>query len=1327
MFTNPMASNSRIARLLEPSRVLPIALVFVIADLAITAALLGLAVEANPIAAWLFESVGVATTGIVAVGLVTLAYVGLDRDELDTYECGRRLVSGGLLGVLAAPLVWNTAIWVRLGTPRVALAGVVETLAPVALVAVVAVIATSVDMDRVPSPEREEVISVVFSVLMVTSMVGGVAFVGTQPMGEDQGGVVNAQQTDLDGDFSVFYEGFSEADLSKYDIEETTVDNGGTSTADVSLDDQDYVVGGHAPRFEADVSSGDNAKAGIKTIDTIPIEPGTSFTMNSQMKYSWGFTNTNRIAIRISDGDEYVEWGYEGGNNGDGWNIRGTIVDNFGEHETSDSGSFDWTNVEFEMDHQENKARLSGDGVDDATTDLSGEFNSEDVTVEIYVYDNSGNISSGTSIGLVDDLELQYISSASDNPIRVTDQNGDPIQNATVEAYRADEDQIAEQVELTAEEAEREAQTLLDDASDVIPDEFDEDLNPVEELQDAEVDGEIPLVHQADDWEMEGRLGAGTAGIDTIPSLGNPEPVHEAGEPLVISIWDMDGGGLIEDDVDSSVDGATSVPEQREVVIEQVAGEDSIDTKTIETQPFVEITALTNLGTKTHHAATTRVPDGFYRVYPEGEPEKATYHSVGDPSQTASLIEQDLRDEADRLTDRAENVQNRIDSGIFETERAVTNESGVPQDFSLPQGQVAIQAYKGPDVDLFDDVENPSELSISDIRELGTAYDGAIYLPATPERIDTRDLDEGEDIEITLQKVDTDPFSGMDEYEDRLEDRLNELLNESTSELESVFNDLVGVEDFEDLAPEELEDRFDELETRLVNNDDLDERFDRLRDDLESVEDIEDIEQIADEELQTMLEDMERSIQEERSEELEDLIEQNTDLEERVEDLVGDIEDSENATNEQLEEQLAAMEQAIADVEEGLSTGDPNFDIDDEGFLSGELPFGAPINEDATSVILHFEDGTSQVVSEEYWTVQSGGLFDDGDTVTLDEYDIPDDRAVADVDVNAVSEAGDLGSGSGSATNPAFEGDIPDIDAIDVGTLRPGVGESVGVQVRSDDDAFETTEAVQVFGPSGDQLNVTQEGDRFRWSPSAEGTHTIRTTYSNDIGGEFTETLRLNARDSPATTPPTVRITDGIAGDKAIAGDGLESASFDSDGESATIIAQAPGGESPSQIDIRAEQLRVDTLDVSVVSGENQRSVDRHVSVRVRAQFGGESLVWHPDAPITADGDTVAGEWETREDEDGSSHQVIDTYTDADGTTTIEVNRDPGIIDRIQHRLAVSSPFDIPFLMTTLPAMPSDTAFAVVTAYTPMIDEATPGQIVFGPTDMTAATTGVGV
>jgi len=94
-------------------------------------------------------SIGVTTTGVVAVGVVTLAYVGLDA--LDRYERERRVVSGGLLGVMIAPVVWNLGGGYASVRPALR-SGVVEMLATVIVSMGVAIGATKVDLDRVPHP-----------------------------------------------------------------------------------------------------------------------------------------------------------------------------------------------------------------------------------------------------------------------------------------------------------------------------------------------------------------------------------------------------------------------------------------------------------------------------------------------------------------------------------------------------------------------------------------------------------------------------------------------------------------------------------------------------------------------------------------------------------------------------------------------------------------------------------------------------------------------------------------------------------------------------------------------------------------------------------------------------------------------------------------------------------------------------------------------------------------------------------------------------------------------------------------------------------------------
>jgi len=88
-------------------------------------------------------------------------------------------------------------------------------------------------------------------------------------------------------------------------------------------------------------------------------------------------------------------------------------------------------------------------------------------------------------------------------------------------------------------------------------------------------------------------------------------------------------------------------------------------------------------------------------------------------------------------------------------------------------------------------------------------------------------------------------------------------------------------------------------------------------------------------------------------------------------------------------------------------------------------------------------------------------------------------------------------------------------------TLRPGVGDSVGMTPRSSAEGYGGAESATVYGPDGQTLNVTETMSGSDGRPNRRG-RTIRLTYSNTIGGEFTETVawasrktRVDAADSP--------------------------------------------------------------------------------------------------------------------------------------------------------------------------------------------------------------------
>jgi len=114
------------------------------------------------------------------------------------------------------------------------------------------------------------------------------------------------------------------------------------------------------------------------------------------------------------------------------------------------------------------------------------------------------------------------------------------------------------------------------------------------------------------------------------------------------------------------------------VVIEQLGptGE-TTHTRTVDPQPLVEVTALANLGTKTHEGAVVDLPPGIYRVYPEESSETPVVVAVGEPAALANTIETDLRDDADRLTARADRVQALASAGDVTDLSAETNATGV--------------------------------------------------------------------------------------------------------------------------------------------------------------------------------------------------------------------------------------------------------------------------------------------------------------------------------------------------------------------------------------------------------------------------------------------------------------------------------------------------------------------------------------------------------------------------------------------------------------------------------------------------------------------------
>lgn len=1389
MSTENSSSTSRIARSLAPRRVLPVALLFLIADLALTEALLGLAVEKNPIAAWPFESIGITTTGIVAVAVVTLAYVGLDA--LDRNDRERRVVSVGLLGAMVAPVVWNFGVWVRLGMADVLIVGVGETLAPVAVAAALALVSVNTDLSGVPRPSRDAVASITLSVLMMTSMVGGVAFVGTQPMGDASGdGIVKAQSEESDVVYTGGNENVVRAINTSSQSEIWSASGHSNTIEDVSQSaDGDLVFSGASD----DTVKAWNATTGenvwtynghsgtitsisasptggvvysgsydntVKAIDTSSGEEIWSFNGHSDsvistaispdggVVYSGSFDHTIR-AINTSNGEEM--WSFD--NNGDGISLAASPDGKFvaaGSEEgdnrlnvLTSSGNQSWTksfssqfsipeSVAFSPDSSKVFAGVnnninaydseSGEQIWSNTNHsgsvyalspkasggvlysgaLDNTLRATDTTTgeNIWTYNGYSDSIRGVAAG-----GLTGSSSGGSTPfsgwentaplIRAVDQNGDPVPDAEIEAWSVQ----SENLEAEAENKSERAEEILDQLEDVQPDDWtppaqaDLTYGDLTDLYNGEQpSGLYPTAHTKGDM--------GIAGWADTHDL-QPRLEYESGETIYLYAWDGSAGA----NMGPTDDGVTSehygeIADDPTFTLKRLsANGEVLDNHTVSTTQSETYSGGIPPLSYDHDYATAEVPDGYYRVSVQGSDTPGYVIKVGEAT---DVLTTELRNEANQLTEQSEFLQDYLTGDSLARDSVTANkmlykydhtDSGPPVDTSKfdygdgyvnpglsPSGtdptdmeanrvenfpsvagtEIFLQGYKGPGFGVGDYGTNDT----SDILEMAQDVDEPIYVSKKPKRVDMSEIDDPRNttIEVELTKLDTGLNPNVSEYANETERLRNELLNQTTAELESLFRD----------NPE------------LLNKTDL----------------------------------------ETRHEELDELIESNNDLEERVAELrdAESVEDAANASEEQLRNDLAAMEQAIAELEGQLEAEDPTSEIDN-GEIFAEFPFAESLDPEAVTVIANYEDGSSEVVPDEYISVESASVLG-GDQVVVDGLEIANDRAVADLEVKGVSTEGALGTSRDSITNPSFQGAIPELDAIDVSTLRPGVGDSVSVEPRSSAEGYGGAESATVYGPDGDTLNVTQNDERFTWSPEQTGTHTVRVTYTNRIGGQFTETFRLKAEENPPSNPPTVRITDGIGGNLVLAGSGLESGSISVDGAEAEVVAQAPGDQSPSSLDIRAQQLAVDSMDVSVVQGADQRSVDRHVSLRVWANFGVEDalVLRQSGEPITANEETPYGAFQTRTSESGAEHQVVETYTEADGTTTVQVQRNPSLLDRASYQIAIWG-IDLPF--TYLPTTP-DSTLPLTMLHPIAVDEATPGEVVFGPADMTAAATGVG-
>ena len=824
------------------------------------------------------------------------------------------------------------------------------------------------------------------------------------------------------------------------------------------------------------------------------------------------------------------------------------------------------------------------------------------------------------------------------------DSSGEPVANATVEGYGVDyaavEQRLEEQsddLNVTAEELREEADRLMDEAEGAgeLP----------EEWQNFETAYGSDDLLDTDEWTSnvdgtyplvhhEDDWGGGISNVITGSSVDDPRIQHDGDGPVVITLWDPSEEGRIENQIDGSYLGRTA---SGEITVRELdPGGGFVDTTTYETSEHWETTNVYN--TKQHHGVKVYLSDGLYQAYPAGQPEKAYTFQVGDAKSQWTAFETELENradelntEADQIAQRAQTLTDNINVGEMERRTVTTDENGT---FEIRfQTGVERAAIQGYRADgtVLTDITGPSFDDLRDVAESG--YNGTYVLSAP-----TRHAVPTQDVVLEGYRADELPQHPLEDFNDFLEWKNEQILNETVSELKS-----------------EYDKRFEEMNrTRL-----------------------EGVYQTHRPLIETVPSAQERYLNSSTFDEVQD---------------AADLSKDELATETDL------MQQALRNVGEIEPEVDDPSDLisieDGELFFEYPLPDGVD-TDDLPPPEIHWVNGESETVPDEYWSVESRDGLTGGQQLVIDGYPISaDDPAAFDIRVQAASSGSDDVAGIGgseggllddriSATNPNFAGVVPDVRAIDVSTLSPGASEQVSLNLRTGDGGdLESLEAVEVFGPDGSELSAeVTDSDSARFTTNGAGEHFVRATYNSSTGDQFVRTFSLRALEEGRNNYATVR-AERATGDEfyALAGDGLRDAEIAVENDRVGISAVAPSGETPARVDVKAAEVlgpQVANLDLRVLEGAGEHTIESKVETVIHFDsLDEDAIMWRGEPSWVFGQPLERGEAERYGEvlERESGKVVIRTYTEEDGSLSLYVNENPTTGQSIKYSVATSIP-----------------------------------------------------
>lgn len=350
---------------------------------------------------------------------------------------------------------------------------------------------------------------------------------------------------------------------------------------------------------------------------------------------------------------------------------------------------------------------------------------------------------------------------------------------------------------------------------------------------------------------------------------------------------------------------------------------------------------------------------------------------------------------------------------------------------------------------------------------------------------------------------------------------------------------------------------------------------------------------------------------------------------------------------------------------------------------------GIALDQANVSVIAAWANGTTQPVGDQYVDVNPN-RFRDGGEVVLRNFPLGDNEPAAATFTLSVAGADGFAQGKDDVRNPTFDGQYPELAAVEFNTIRPGPDDLVRAKLHpANPEAFGQLKDATVAGPNGTDLPVNVSGgDTLEFETNGVGPHSIDATLTNGEGKEFVETLTVTSAPVDQDRPPSITATSSpVSGIYAVVSDGFESGDVRSKTTTLQISGQLPSNSDvPSEVHVYTSDLS-GNLDrpttVQIVQGESEQNLRKHVYVSWHTRtIPDEAIVWRnqydgflgvDEQPLTRSG-TEYGSVSVMQNK-----TLISTYSDSQGGVTSDVSTSPGRLEGLHWRLNTDLPdVDLP-------------------------------------------------